>query len=54
MKIFAQCEEFRALWRLADEMIEKEFHTTAHTFNILICTCGEAGLAMNVLEMFIK
>ena len=54
MKIFAQCEEFRALWRLADEMIEKGFHTTAHTFNILICTCGEAGLAMNVLEMFIK
>ncbi|KAL9335782.1 hypothetical protein Peur_072963 [Populus x canadensis] len=54
MKIFAQCEEFRAMWRLADEMIEKGFHTTAQTFNILICTCSEAGLAMNVLERFIK
>ena len=34
MKIFAQCEEFRAMWRLAGEMIEKGFHTTAQTFNI--------------------
>nr|TKS04445.1 hypothetical protein D5086_0000141700 [Populus alba] len=54
MKIFAQCEEFRAMWRLADEMIEEGFHTTAHTFNILICSCGEAGLAMNVLERLRK
>ncbi|PNT11045.1 hypothetical protein POPTR_012G141400v4 [Populus trichocarpa] len=51
---YLQCEEFRAMWRLADEMIEKGFHTTAQTFNILICTCGKAGLAMNVLDRFIK
>ncbi|KAJ6339175.1 hypothetical protein OIU77_007182 [Salix suchowensis] len=49
-----KCEEFRAMWKLADEMVEKGFHTTAQTFNILICTCGEAGLAMNVVERFIR
>ncbi|PON33937.1 Pentatricopeptide repeat [Trema orientale] len=54
MKIFAECEEFKAMWRLVDEMIEKGFPTTARTFNILICTCGEAGLARRVVERFIK
>ncbi|KAL6127122.1 hypothetical protein ACLB2K_075165 [Fragaria x ananassa] len=39
MKIFADCEEFKAMWRLVDEMIEKGHPTTARTFNILICTC---------------
>ncbi|KAJ0041905.1 hypothetical protein Pint_17443 [Pistacia integerrima] len=54
MKIFAECEEFKAMWRLVDEMIENGFPTTARTFNILICTCGEAGLARKVVERFIK
>lgn len=54
MKIFADCEEFKAMWRLLDEMIENGFPTTARTFNILICTCGEAGLARKVVERFIK
>ncbi|KAL6132008.1 hypothetical protein ACLB2K_070380 [Fragaria x ananassa] len=54
MKIFADCEEFKAMWRLVDEMIEKGHPTTARTFNILICTCGQAGLARNVVERFIK
>ncbi|TXG70904.1 hypothetical protein EZV62_005839 [Acer yangbiense] len=54
MKIFADCEEFKAMWRLVDEMIENGFPTTARTFNILICTCGEAGLAKRVVERFIK
>lgn len=54
MKIFADCEEFKAMWRLVDEMTEKGFPTTARTFNILICTCGEAGLARKVVERFIK
>ncbi|XP_059629275.1 pentatricopeptide repeat-containing protein At3g60050-like [Cornus florida] len=54
MKIFADSEEFKAMWRLVDEMIEKGFPTTARTFNILICTCGEAGLARKVVERFIK
>lgn len=54
LKIFADCEEFKAMWRLVDEMIENGYPTTARTFNILICTCGEAGLARNVVERFIK
>ncbi|KAK2983496.1 hypothetical protein RJ640_023030 [Escallonia rubra] len=54
MKIFAESEEFKAMWRLVDEMTEKGFPTTARTFNILICTCGEAGLARKVVERFIK
>ncbi|XVF50817.1 hypothetical protein PTKIN_Ptkin04bG0134000 [Pterospermum kingtungense] len=54
MKIFAECEEYRAMWRLVDEMVENGFPTTARTFNILICTCAEAGLARNVVERFIK
>ncbi|XP_022141309.1 pentatricopeptide repeat-containing protein At1g55630-like [Momordica charantia] len=54
MKIFAQCEEFKAMWRLVDEMTEKGYPVTARTFIILICTCGDAGLARKVVERFIK
>lgn len=54
MKIFSEAEEFKAMWRLADEMIEKGFPITACTFTILISTCGEAGLAKKVVEKFIK
>ncbi|KAK7270497.1 hypothetical protein RIF29_23682 [Crotalaria pallida] len=54
MNIYAECEEFKALWRLVDEMIEKGFPATARTFNILIRTCGEAGLAKKLVERFIK
>ncbi|XP_052176662.1 pentatricopeptide repeat-containing protein At3g60050-like [Diospyros lotus] len=54
MEVFAESDEFKAMWRLVDEMIEKGFPTTARTFNILICTCGEAGLARKVTERFIK
>ncbi|KAA8539913.1 hypothetical protein F0562_026605 [Nyssa sinensis] len=54
MKLFADSEEFKAMWRLVDEMIEKGYPTTARTFNILICTCGEAGLARKVVERFVK
>ncbi|XP_011076168.1 pentatricopeptide repeat-containing protein At1g55630-like [Sesamum indicum] len=54
MRIFADSEEFKAMWRLVDEMIEKGYPTTARTFNILICTCGGAGLARKVVERFIK
>ncbi|KAG6716903.1 hypothetical protein I3842_04G071400 [Carya illinoinensis] len=54
MKIFADCEEFKAVWRMVDEMIENGFPTTARTFNILICTFGGAGLARKVVERFIR
>ncbi|WOL10123.1 hypothetical protein Cni_G18877 [Canna indica] len=54
MKIFAEAKELKAMWRLADEMTEKGLPITARTFNILICTCGEAGMARKVVERFIK
>ncbi|XP_061358975.1 pentatricopeptide repeat-containing protein At3g60050-like [Gastrolobium bilobum] len=54
MKIFAECEEFKAMWRLVDEMIERGFPATARTFNILICACGEAGFARKLVVKFIK
>ncbi|GER50996.1 pentatricopeptide repeat-containing protein [Striga asiatica] len=54
MDIFAESEEFKAMWRLVDEMTEKGYPTTARTFNILICTCGEAGIARKIVERFIK
>ncbi|KAK4484418.1 hypothetical protein RD792_006997 [Penstemon davidsonii] len=54
MKIFAESEEYKAMWRLVDDMIEKGYPTTAHTFNILIRTCGGAGIARKIVERFIK
>ena len=33
---------------------EQGFPITARTFQILICTCGEAGLARRVVERFLK
>lgn len=54
MQIFVECEEFKAMWRLVDEMIEKGFPATARTFNILICGSGKAGFARNLVIKFIK
>lgn len=54
LKIFAECDEFKAMWRLVDEMIEKGIPATALTFNILICTSGEVGLPRRLVERFIK
>lgn len=54
MEIFAGAEEFKAMWRLLNEMIDKGFPASARTFNLLIGTCGEAGLAKKVVERFIK
>ncbi|XP_054789706.1 LOW QUALITY PROTEIN: pentatricopeptide repeat-containing protein At1g55630-like [Prosopis cineraria] len=54
MKIFAESEEFKAMWRLVDEMNEKGIPATARTFRILICTCGELGFAKKVVERFLK
>jgi pentatricopeptide repeat protein len=54
MQIFAKCEDFKSMWRLVDEMIEKGFPATARTFNILICASDEAGFAMNLVVKFIK
>ncbi|CAD5163883.1 unnamed protein product [Musa acuminata subsp. malaccensis] len=54
LKVFAEAKELKAMWRLMDEMIEKALPITARTFIILICTCGEAGMARKVVERFIK
>ncbi|MED6121345.1 hypothetical protein PIB30_029334, partial [Stylosanthes scabra] len=54
LQIFAECDEFQAMWRLVDEMIEKGFPTTARTFHILICTSGEAGFTRKLVMKFIK
>ncbi|KAF7840354.1 pentatricopeptide repeat-containing protein [Senna tora] len=54
MKIYAECEEFKAMWRLFDEMVKKGIPTTADTFHILICTCGEAGFTKKLIERFVK
>lgn len=54
MKIFAAAEEFKAMWRLVDEMTEKGYPVTARTFNILICSCRELGLQRTIVERFIK
>ncbi|XP_019464840.1 PREDICTED: pentatricopeptide repeat-containing protein At3g60050-like isoform X1 [Lupinus angustifolius] len=54
MQIFAECEELKAMWRLVDEMIENGVPATARTFNILICTCSEAGFARRLVVKFVK
>lgn len=54
MRIFAESNELKAMWRLVDEMIERGCPTTARTFNIVICTCSRAGLARKAVEKFIK
>ncbi|CAH1445567.1 unnamed protein product [Lactuca virosa] len=42
MQIFAESQEYKAMWRLLDEMTEKGYPVTSRTFNIFICSCGEA------------
>lgn len=54
LKIFAKCDEIKAMWRLLDEMTQSGLPTTALTFNILISTCAEAGMARKLVERFIK
>lgn len=54
LKIFAESEELKAMWRLVEEMTENGLPVTALTFNILICACGEAGMARKLVERFIK
>lgn len=54
MKIFAICEELKAMWRLVDEMTVSGCPITARTFHILLCSCGEAGMPRQVLEKFLR
>ncbi|KAJ4955152.1 hypothetical protein NE237_011935 [Protea cynaroides] len=54
MSIFANCQEWKAIGRLVDQMTENGLPTTARTFNILICTFSEAGMRRRLVERFIK
>lgn len=54
IKIFAESAELKAMWRLVDEMTKNGLPITARTFNILICSCGEAGMVRKLVERFIK
>ncbi|KAF5194796.1 Pentatricopeptide repeat-containing protein [Thalictrum thalictroides] len=54
MKIFADCNEFRAMWIMLDEMTDKHLSITGRTFNILLSTCGEAVMMRKMVERFIQ
>ncbi|KAJ4803458.1 Pentatricopeptide repeat-containing protein [Rhynchospora pubera] len=53
MKIFAESESLTAMGWLLEEMLEKGLPVTARTFNILISSCLESGMARKVIERFI-
>jgi pentatricopeptide repeat protein len=53
MKIFAESKELKAVWLLLEEMLKKGLPVTARTFNILISTCLESGMARKLIERFI-
>jgi pentatricopeptide repeat protein len=43
MKVFAECGEVKAMWRLFEEMAEKGQPVSARTFHLLICSSGQIG-----------
>jgi pentatricopeptide repeat protein len=54
MKVFAECGEVKAMWRLFEEMAEKGQPVSARTFHLLICSSGQIGLRRKLVERFIK
>jgi pentatricopeptide repeat protein len=54
MKVFAECGEVKAMWRLLEEMAEKGLPVSARTFHLLICSSGKVGLRRRLVERFIK
>ncbi|CAN6298861.1 unnamed protein product [Urochloa humidicola] len=54
MKVFAECGEVKAMWRLFEEMTEKGLPVSARTFHLLICASGKVGLRRRLVERFIK
>ncbi|XP_062201576.1 pentatricopeptide repeat-containing protein At3g60050-like [Phragmites australis] len=54
MKVFAECGEVKAMWRLFEEMADKGLSVSARTFHLLICASGQAGLRRRLVERFIK
>ncbi|CAD6213129.1 unnamed protein product [Miscanthus lutarioriparius] len=54
MKVFAECGEVKAMWRLFEEMTEKGLPVSSRTFHLLICASGKVGLRRRLVERFIK
>ncbi|XP_039132439.1 LOW QUALITY PROTEIN: pentatricopeptide repeat-containing protein At1g55630-like [Dioscorea cayenensis subsp. rotundata] len=54
MKIFSDADELKNMFKLLNEMTIRGLPITAHTLQIIICSCGQAGLARNVVERFIR
>ncbi|KAG8092192.1 hypothetical protein GUJ93_ZPchr0012g19043 [Zizania palustris] len=54
MKVFAECGELKAMWRLLEEMTDKGLPVSARTFHLLVCTSGKGGLRRRLVERFIK
>jgi pentatricopeptide repeat protein len=54
MKVFSECGEVKAMWRLFEDMSEKGQPVSARTFHLLICTSGKVGLRRRLVERFIK
>ncbi|KMZ67380.1 putative Pentatricopeptide repeat-containing protein [Zostera marina] len=54
IKIFSECAELKAMWRLVDEMIGNGLPLTPRAFTLLICTCGQAGMRRNLVIRYLK
>lgn len=54
MKVFAECGEVKAMWRLFEEMADKGLPVSARTFHLLICASGQVGLRRRLVERFIQ
>ncbi|CAN6317917.1 unnamed protein product [Urochloa humidicola] len=54
LKVFAECGEVKAMWRLFEEMAEKGLPVSARTFHLLICASGKVGLRRRLVERFIR
>lgn len=54
LKIFAECGELKAMWRLLEDMTDKGLPVSSRTFHLLVCTSGRAGLRRRLVERFIK
>ena len=50
MKVFAECGEVKAMWRLFEEMTEKGLPVSSRTFHLLICASGKVGLRRRLVE----
>ncbi|WVZ59538.1 hypothetical protein U9M48_009663 [Paspalum notatum var. saurae] len=54
MKVFAECGEVKAMWRLFEEMASKGLPVSARTFHLLICASEQVGLRRRLVQRFIR